>query len=82
MATTTVSSKGQIVIPRHLREKHRLTSGVRLQITESDDGLVLSPLKRARASASQAGWRALRGSAKGTDALRQHLEEHRREAKR
>ena len=71
MATTTVSSKGQIVIPRHLREKHRLTSGVRLQIAETDEGLVLSPIKRA-----------LRGSAKGTNALTQHLEEHRREAKR
>jgi AbrB family looped-hinge helix DNA binding protein len=82
MATTTVSSKGQIVIPRHLRDKHRLTSGVRLQITESEDSLVLSPLKRIRSSARQSGWRALRGSAKGTDALKQHLEEHRREAKR
>lgn len=82
MATTTVSSKGQIVIPRHLREKHRLTSGVRLQITESDEGLVLSPIKRVRSSARQSGWRALRGSAKGTDALKEHLEEHRREAKR
>jgi AbrB family looped-hinge helix DNA binding protein len=82
MATTTVSSKGQIVIPRHLREKHRLTSGVRLQINETDDGLVLSPLKRARPSAGRSGWRALRGSAKGTNALKQHLEEHRREAKR
>lgn len=82
MATTTVSSKGQIVIPRHLREKHRLISGVRLQITETDEGLVLSPIKRARPSAGQSGWRALRGSAKETDALKQHLEEHRREAKR
>jgi len=82
MATTTVSSKGQIVIPRHLREKHRLTSGVRLQIIESPEGLVLSPIKRPRSSARQSGWRALRGSAKGTDALKEHLEEHRREAKR
>ena len=82
MATTTVSSKGQIVIPRHLREKHRLISGVRLQITETDEGLVLSPIQRSRAAARESGWRALRGSAKGTDALRQHLEEHRREAKR
>lgn len=82
MATTTVSSKGQIVIPRHLREKHRLTSGVRLQITETEEGLVLSPIRRLRSSAHQSGWRALRGSAKGTDALKQHLEEHRREAKR
>ena len=82
MATTTVSSKGQIVIPRQLREKHRLSSGVRLQITETDEGLVLSPIKRARSSTRQSGWRALRGVAKGTGALKQHLEEHRREAKR
>jgi AbrB family looped-hinge helix DNA binding protein len=82
MATTVVSSKGQVVIPRHLREKHRLTSGVRLQITETAEGLILSPVKRTRPSPAQAGWRALRGSAKGTDALRQHVEEHRREAKR
>ena len=82
MATTTVSSKGQIVIPRHLREKHRLTSGVRLQISETDEGLVLSPIKKARSRAGLAGWHALRGSAKGTGALKEHLEEHRREAKR
>lgn len=82
MATTTVSSKGQVVIPRHLREKHRLTSGTRLQISETDQGLVLSRMRRVRPSAGQAGWRSLRGSAKGTDALEQHLAEHRREAKR
>ena len=73
MVTTTVSSKVQIVIPRHLREKHRLTSGVRLQITESDEGLVLSPIKRTGSSTRRSGWRALRGSAEGTDALKQHL---------
>lgn len=81
MATTTVSSKGQVVIPRHLREKHRLTSGTRLQVSETNEGLVLSPLQRSRVS-RRPGWRALRGSAKGTDALKQHLAEHRREAKR
>jgi AbrB family looped-hinge helix DNA binding protein len=79
---TTVSSKGQVVIPRHLREKHRLTSGMRLQISETKEGLVLSPVRRARPSARQAGWRSLRGCAKGTEALKQHLAEHRREAKR
>jgi AbrB family looped-hinge helix DNA binding protein len=82
MPTITVSSKGQIVIPRHLRAKHRLTSGVRLQIRETDGGLVLSPIERTRPSAGQPGWRSLRGCAKGTDALQQHLAEHRREAKR
>lgn len=82
MSTTTVSSKGQVVIPRHLREKHRLTPGVRLQVAETDVGLVLSPMTRARTTTARAGWRSLRGAAKGTDALKQHLAEHRREAKR
>lgn len=82
MATTTVSSKGQVVIPRHLRDKHRLTSGVRLQVEETEDGLVLSPIKRGSAAARQTGWRSLRGCAKGSGALKEHLAEHRREARR
>ena len=82
MATTIVSSKGQVVIPRALREKYRLTAGTRLEVAESDEGLVLAPVKPARTSRRQAGWRALRGSAKGTNALKEHLAEHRREAKR
>jgi AbrB family looped-hinge helix DNA binding protein len=84
MPTTTVSSKGQIVIPRHLREKHRLTAGVRLQVHESAEGLVLTPMdaKPTRRAARALGWRALRGSAKGTGALNAHVAEHRREAKR
>jgi AbrB family looped-hinge helix DNA binding protein len=72
MATTTVSSKEQVVIPRHLREKHRLTSGGSLQFTETAEGLVLSPVKRVRSSARESGWRTLRGSAKGTEALKHH----------
>jgi AbrB family looped-hinge helix DNA binding protein len=79
---TTVSSKGQVVIPRQLREKHRLTSGTRLEVHETDEGLVLSPVKRARHAAAQTGWRSLRGCAKGTTALSDHLTEHRRETKR
>lgn len=70
------------MIPRALREKYRLTTGTRLAITESDEGLVLAPIKPARSSRRQAGWRTLRGSAKGTNALKEHLAEHRREAKR
>jgi AbrB family looped-hinge helix DNA binding protein len=82
VATTTVSSKGQVVIPRELREKYRLTSGTRLEVAESDKGLVLAPLKPARSARRKAGWRALRGAAKGTTALKEHLAEHRRETKR
>jgi hypothetical protein len=42
----------------------------------------LTPLKQARSSRRRVGWRTLRGSAKGTDALKEDLAEHRREAKR
>jgi AbrB family looped-hinge helix DNA binding protein len=38
MAFTTGSSKGQIVIPRTLRDEHRLAAGTRLQVAESDGG--------------------------------------------
>jgi AbrB family looped-hinge helix DNA binding protein len=82
MAMTTVSSKGQVVIPRQLGEKHRLTSGTRLEVRETDEGLVLLPVKRARHAPAQIGSRSLRGCAKGTTALSDHLIEHRREAKR
>jgi AbrB family looped-hinge helix DNA binding protein len=82
MTVTTVSSKGQVVIPRALREKYRLTPGTRLEVAESGEGLVLAPVKPARSSRRQAGWRALRGAAKGTNALKEHLAEHGREAKR
>ena len=82
MATTTVSSKGQVVIPRALRVKYRLASGTRLEVAESDEGLLLTPVKRTRSSHRAAGWRTQRGSAKGTGALKEHLAEHHREAKR
>ena len=82
VATTTVSSKGQVVIPRALREKYRLTSGTRLHVAESAEGLVLSPVQQAASSRRHTGWRTLRGSARGTNALKEHLADHRREAKR
>jgi AbrB family looped-hinge helix DNA binding protein len=82
MVMTTVSSKGQVVIPRALREKYRLTAGTRLAVAESDEGLVLAPVKSGRSVRRQAEWRTLRGSAKGANALTEHLAEHRREAKR
>lgn len=36
MTTTTISSKGQIVIPKHIREKLNLKKGDRVEIIECD----------------------------------------------
>jgi AbrB family looped-hinge helix DNA binding protein len=41
MSVIRLSSKGQIVIPKAIRDKHRWREGQELEIIESEDGLVL-----------------------------------------
>ena len=41
MRSTTVSSKGQIVIPKELREQHGWSAGTVLEIEEQGDAVVL-----------------------------------------
>jgi AbrB family looped-hinge helix DNA binding protein len=43
MATTTISSKFQIVIPKEIREKMRLTPRQRLQVLEKGGIIALVP---------------------------------------
>lgn len=44
MDTLTVSSKGQVTVPKHLREILKLHPGAKLQATIDSDGrLVLTP---------------------------------------
>ncbi|MCL6639365.1 MAG: AbrB/MazE/SpoVT family DNA-binding domain-containing protein [Firmicutes bacterium] len=40
----SVSSKGWIVIPRHLRERYKILPRSKVLITESDRGLLIVPL--------------------------------------
>ena len=49
-AVTTVSAKGQIVIPKDVRDRLRLTAGERLDVVERPDGILL----RRRARSDQA----------------------------
>jgi len=46
--TTTVSSKGQIVLPAEIRARHKVRSGDVLSIEERDEEIVLKKLKRKR----------------------------------
>ncbi|BAC52487.1 blr7222 [Bradyrhizobium diazoefficiens USDA 110] len=41
--TTTVSSKGQVVLPKAIREEHRWRAGTRLTIESTPDGVLLKP---------------------------------------
>ncbi len=44
MVTSTLTSKGQIVIPSQIRHHFGLKKGMRLCITEEDNKIVLQPL--------------------------------------
>ena len=44
MTTTTVTTKGQIVIPSRMRRKLNIKNGTRLCIVEKGDQLILQPL--------------------------------------
>ncbi|MBI3200201.1 MAG: AbrB/MazE/SpoVT family DNA-binding domain-containing protein [Myxococcales bacterium] len=50
MATVTVSSKGQVVLPAKLRHRLGLEVGARLDVVEEPDGVrlkVVRPVRRA-----------------------------------
>ncbi|HLF19060.1 MAG TPA: AbrB/MazE/SpoVT family DNA-binding domain-containing protein [Candidatus Omnitrophota bacterium] len=44
MVTTTVTTKGQIVIPSRIRRKLKIKRGTRLSIEEKGDQIILQPL--------------------------------------
>jgi AbrB family looped-hinge helix DNA binding protein len=42
-AKVKVGQRGQVVIPKKLREKHKIEMGVILEIEDTKDGLILKP---------------------------------------
>jgi len=44
MLTTKLSSKGQVIIPKEIRNRHHWKSGQDLQAIETDDGILLRPI--------------------------------------
>jgi AbrB family looped-hinge helix DNA binding protein len=59
---TTVSSKGQIVIPTQLRQKLGIGAGTRMAMRIEQDHLILEPI-------TEAYIRSLRGSLKGPPSM-------------
>ena len=59
--TTTVSSKGQVVIPRHVRERREIRPGDQFDLFELSNGDIL--LRRSRPPKKSLVWhlRQLRG---------------------
>ena len=64
MEVTTISSKGQVVIPADIRQEMGLSSGAKLMVLTDGDNLLLKPLQKPKLQAFQALLRRSRQYAK------------------
>jgi AbrB family looped-hinge helix DNA binding protein len=77
---TTLSSRGQVVLPRAVREHLKLGEGQKLAIELGDGYVTLRPIRRAGAAPVARGdWRTLEGCLRGTDALGALMKDRRTE---
>jgi len=75
MAIIKVSAKGQLVIPKLMRDAVGLVEGVECRVDKVGNKIVLRPA----GTSQRATWRRWRGRLKGTTVLEDHIQEHRRE---
>lgn len=47
METTKMTSKGQVLIPKRLRSKYGIKTGIRIALVESPEGVFLKPMDEA-----------------------------------
>jgi len=73
MSITAISTKGQIVIPKSIRDSLDLKPGTRLMVKVLDGKIILEPIKM------QDPAERLRGKFKGEDLLKALEEEHHKE---
>jgi AbrB family looped-hinge helix DNA binding protein len=72
MTTATISSKGQIAIPKAVRDRLNLKAGTEVVIDVQGEALVVKRLVRGLPD-----WRTMQGMAKGSGSLTKALEEER-----
>lgn len=72
MAITSLSTKGQIVIPKAIRDSLKLKSGAKLVINVEGDRIIIQPIKENLAD-------RLYGKYRGVDLLGDLRQEHQQE---
>jgi AbrB family looped-hinge helix DNA binding protein len=60
MQVTLLSSKGQVIIPKALREARQWQAGTRLQVLDTGEGLLLRPVAPSQKVPLAAGLAAIR----------------------
>ena len=73
--SSKVTSKGQVVIPKKLREKYGIRSATAIRWIEKDQGILMVP-------ESEDPIVSARGMLKGSGILKAYLKEKRREKKK
>lgn len=72
LETVSFSLKGQIVIPRHIRDQLNIEKGTKARIEVTPEGILIRPMTAAHL-------RSLRGLLKGKGAMKILMEERKRE---
>lgn len=69
--TTTVSTKGQVILPKAIRDRRHWDSGTKLVVEDTGDGVLLKPIPLfERTSIAQvAGMLAYKGKAKSIEEM-------------
>lgn len=75
MEVVRLSSKGQLVLPKNVRERLALKQGLELNVELRGGKIILEPIRQE----TRTDWRRWRGSLRGKRVLEEHLEEHRQE---
>ena len=81
MPTTKVSQRGQVVIPKEIRERLGIGRGQLLEVEEVEGAILMRPQKSAGSSRPR-GWRGWGGVLRGSSALQDLEAEHRQEIQR
>ena len=50
METTRLSSKGQIILPKRMRDSHHWTPGTDFSVEDTGEGVLLRPIKTGQAT--------------------------------
>jgi AbrB family looped-hinge helix DNA binding protein len=75
MVIVTTTEKGQVVIPAHIRKRHKIAKGTKLAIYEKDDEIVIRPLFKEPVKEARGFFK------KGKSALQSLISDRKEEAK-
>jgi AbrB family looped-hinge helix DNA binding protein len=74
METSVLTSKGQLVIPKRIRNKYGIKSGVKVIFEETDKGVVIRPM-------NEEYFNSFRGILKSTGNLEEEMKKTKEEEK-